>query len=442
MRFSELLIKKRDGARLTRDEISYIVNAYTKGEIPDYQMSAFLMAVYFKGMDKEETVNLTKAMAESGDTLDLSGIKGVKIDKHSTGGIGDKTTLIIGPILASLGIPVAKMSGRGLGFTGGTIDKLESIDGFDTSIPEERFIDNINRIGIALSGQTKNLAPADKKIYALRDVTGTVENLSLIASSIMSKKLAANADGICLDVTYGSGAFMKTKEDAKKLAEAMTDIGRMAGKRVVALITDMNEPLGHMVGNNLEVIEAVKVLKGEAEERLLDVCLSLAGAMIYLSGRLGDYERLTDEVLEKGKDMALGQIKNGEAYKKFIEFVNAQGGDTELITNPDKFKKAKLKLPVVAKEQGYLVSRDASLVGEAVLYLGGGRENIGDSIKPEVGVELLMKSGDKVAIGETYAFIYADDEISGDNAIKCVEAAYEISAKLPTIESSVYAFVE
>lgn len=430
----DLIMKKRNGGILDKDEITYLVEGFTKGDIPDYQMSAFLMAVYFQGMNDEETTNLTMAMADSGDRLDLSGINGTKVDKHSTGGVGDKTSLIVGPILASLGVPVAKMSGRGLGHTGGTIDKLEGIPGFQTSITEEAFIKQVNEVGLAIVGQTANLAPADKKIYALRDVTATVDNISLIAASIMSKKLAAGADGIVLDVKTGSGAFMKTLNDSEKLAAAMCRIGQMAGRKTVAVITDMNEPLGNYVGNVLEVLEAVECLKGKGEVRLMEVCRILAANMLVVSGKAASIED-ADEMVEE-------VINNGKAYEKMKEFVSAQGGDVTYLDNPEKFPKTSIEKTITCDEvfaanletsalsEGYLATCNNQDIGMASMLLGGGRRTKEDIIDLSVGIKLYKHIGDLLKKDEPFAVLYANDEKKLNEAYYRFINAYTVSETL------------
>ena len=346
MRIYDLIEKKRDGHVLSNEEIDYVIKGYTDGSIPDYQMSALLMAIYFRGMNEEETLHLTMAMRDSGDVLDLSEIKGVKVDKHSTGGVGDKTTLVVGPMVAACGVPVAKMSGRGLGHTGGTIDKLESFPGYRVSIPEDVFISNVNEIKIAVAGQTANLAPADKKIYALRDVTATVDNISLIASSIMSKKLASGADAIVLDVKTGSGAFMKEEKDAILLAQEMVNIGNGAGKNTIAIITDMDQPLGHAVGNALEVREAIDTLRGEGPDDLLELSYVLGSYMLKAAGVADD--------LEEAREKLENSVKNGNALKKLAELVKAQGGDETYVYNPDKLVKSSIIVDVNSEVSGYV----------------------------------------------------------------------------------------
>ena len=419
MNMYDLILKKRNGGVLSREEITYIVMGYTDGTIPDYQMSAFLMAVYFQGMNPQETVELTMAMADSGERLDLSEIQGIKVDKHSTGGVGDKTSLILGPMLAALGIPVAKMSGRGLGHTGGTIDKLESIEGFHTALSKEQFIRNVNQVKLAIAGQTANLAPADKKIYALRDVTGTVDNYSLIASSIMSKKLASGADVIVLDVKTGSGAFMQTLKEAEELAKMMVSIGNMAGKKTYAVITDMNEPLGTMVGNSLEVQEAIEVLKGQGEPRLTEVVMTLAAYMVMGAGKASD--------AEEARRMLQKTIDDRSALNKFAEFVQAQEGNPQFIYHPELFPKARLEEPVYPSGNGYLSACRNSEVGMASLVLGGGRETKESSIDLTVGIRLVKHLGDAVNTEEPFAYLYGNDEVKIQEAKKRLLHAYTIS---------------
>lgn len=420
MNMYDLIQKKRDGFTLTTEEIKYIVNGYTKGEIKDYQMSALLMAVYFQKMNKKETVDLTLAMASSGEMLNLSQIKGTKVDKHSTGGIGDKTTLILAPMLAALDIPVAKMSGRGLGYTGGTIDKLESFPGFSTAMAKEKFIENVNQHSICVAGQTENLAPADKKIYALRDVTATVDNISLIASSIMSKKLASGADSIVLDVKCGTGAFMKKEEDACLLAKTMVQIGEDAGRKTVALITDMNQPLGRMVGNSLEVQEAISVLKGEGEDRLQELSLQLAAWMMVVGG----YEKETSLAYEKLRST----IDKHLALDKMAEWVESQGGSKESVYEGKGLKKASRQKLVCAKETGYLNCLDATEVGKAALILGAGRVQKEDKIDLGAGIELLVQNGTRIEKGEAFAVLHYEEENKMIHAEKILQNAYEIKS--------------
>ena len=437
MRMYDLINKKKYGFELNKEEIEFIVNGFTKGEIPDYQMSAFLMAVYFQGMTKEETEALTIAMMKSGDQLDLSAIEGVKVDKHSTGGVGDKTSMIIGPILASLGIPVAKMSGRGLGHTGGTIDKLESITGFDVAISKEKFIDNVNRIKIAIVGQTGNLAPADKKMYALRDVTATVDSIPLIASSIMSKKLAAGSNSIVLDVKCGTGAFMEEKEDAEKLAKAMVDIGTLAGRKTRAVITDMNEPLGCKVGNALEVEEVIEVLNLKSLDnldyglsRLVEVSLTLASYMLMGADESYDYESARKKCVEA--------ITTGKALHKFKEFAANQGGDPSCIDDTSKLPKAKYVVPVCFEKEGYVAACKNSEVGMTSLVLGGGRATKESDIDLSVGIDIRKHIGDFVKKDDVFAYIHSNDEAKTAEAIKRFINAYTLTDTKPVVNKVVY----
>lgn len=418
MNMYDLILKKRNGGVLSKEEITELVSGYTRGSIPDYQMSAFLMAVYFQGMNPQETVDLTLAMADSGERLDLSAIQGIKVDKHSTGGVGDKTSLIIGPMLAALGIPVAKMSGRGLGHTGGTIDKLESIEGFRTDLSKEQFIRNVNQVKLAIAGQTANLAPADKKLYALRNATGTVDNYSLIAASIMSKKLASGADVIVLDVKTGSGAFMQTEESAEELAETMVSLGNLAGKKTYGIITDMNEPLGEMVGNSLEVQEAIAVLQGKGEGRLTEVVMTLASYMVVGAGKASN--------TEEARSMLQRTIKEGSALEKMAEFVEAQGGNPQWVRHPELFPKAKLEVPVYPKEDGYLSACQNREVGMACFVLGGGRETKESEIDLTVGIRLTKHLGDTVRTGEPFAYLYGNEAAKIEEAKKRLLQAYTI----------------
>ena len=401
MRMYDLIMKKSNGGVLTKEEIEFMIHDYTNGKIPDYQMSAMMMAVYFQGMSKEETVNLTMAMARSGDMLDLSAIEGIKVDKHSTGGVGDKTSLVLTPMLAALGLPVAKMSGRGLGHTGGTIDKLESFPGFSVSLTESQFIENVNRIKIAIMGQTADLAPADKKLYALRDVTATVDNLSLIASSIMSKKLAAGADAIVLDVKTGSGAFMKTEEDALALAKTMVEIGTSAGRKMTAIVSDMDQPLGFAVGNALEVKEAIETLKGRGSEDLKKLCEKLGAGLLVSIGRCHSMEE-AEEMLQK-------TIDDGSALAKLAEFVHAQGGEEAAVFNTELLPQATLVEEIPSEQSGYICHIDTEEVGIVSLILGGGRETKDSEIDLSVGLVLHKKVGDCVQKGESLAAIHAND---------------------------------
>lgn len=401
MRMYDLILKKKHGGVLSKEEIDYLIEGYTAGQIPDYQMSAFLMAVCFQGMNEEETLNLTMAMARSGEMLDLSSIHGMKADKHSTGGVGDKTSLILGPLVASLGVPVAKMSGRGLGHTGGTIDKLESFPGFSVAISNDRFIQNVNEMKLSIIGQTANLAPADKRLYALRDVTGTVDQLSLIASSIMSKKLAAGSDVIVLDVKCGSGAFMKTYEDAKRLAETMVKIGNGAKRHTYAVISDMNQPLGNAVGNILEVKEAIAALNGKAPEDLMEATYALAAYMLVGAGRAATVEEAVSLLKE--------QIQNKQALAKLAEFVKAQGGEEAYVYEPERFAKASILHEVKADRDGYIHAMNTEEIGMTSLILGGGRETKESSIDLTVGIVFEKKIGSKVAPGDTIAVLHAND---------------------------------
>ncbi|MBQ3584539.1 MAG: pyrimidine-nucleoside phosphorylase [Lachnospiraceae bacterium] len=419
MRMYDIIMKKRNGFALLKEEIEFFVNGYTKGEIPDYQISALLMAIYFSGMNEEETFYLTMAMADSGDRMDLSGIEGIKVDKHSTGGVGDKTTLVIAPMLAALDVPVAKMSGRGLGHTGGTIDKLESIPGFCTVLPEEKFIENVNRIKIALVGQTANLAPADKKLYALRDVTATVDNISLIASSVMSKKLASGADAIVLDVKTGNGAFMKQEDDAIELAREMVQIGTSARKETIALVTDMNEPLGNAVGNALEVREVIETLSGNGPKDLLELSMVLGAYMLIVAKK-------TDSI-ENGIKMLYETIENGSAKRKLKEFIEAQGGDSSVVEDTGRLPKASIVMDIIAQENGFVKRIDTEQIGMASLVLGGGRETKDSEIDLSVGIVLQKKIGDKVEKEDVVATIYANDLEKLKMAKEKLELAYEFS---------------
>lgn len=419
MRMYDLILKKKQGGELSTDEIRYMIEGFTEGSIPDYQMSAMTMAICFRGMTPRETVDLTLAMRDSGDVLDLSGIKGVKVDKHSTGGVGDKTSLALTPIIAALGVPVAKMSGRGLGHTGGTIDKLECFDGFTTALSEEQFAGNVNTIGIAIAGQTANLAPADKKLYALRDVTATVDQMSLIASSIMSKKLASGSDAIVLDVKTGNGAFMKKLEDSRALAKEMVSIGTMAGKKTVAVITDMDQPLGRAVGNSLEVREAIDTLHGEGPADFKEVVFALGSQMLMLAGRAAD-EKEARALME-------GVIEDGSALDKFAQFVRAQGGDAAPVYDTSLLPVAGKTLEVTAKESGYVHRILAEDIGIACMTLGGGRETKESAIDLSVGIILEKKNGDAVSDGEVLATIYGNDNAKMQAAYEKIAHAYEIA---------------
>lgn len=416
----EIIAKKRDKHELSKKEIEYFVREYTAGNITDYQAAALVMAIYINGMTIEETTNLTLAMAYSGDVLDLSSVGNV-VDKHSTGGIGDKITLILMPIVAELGVKVAKMSGRGLGFTGGTKDKLEAIPGYRTEIGIEEFIENVKKVGISLIGQTLNLAPADKKLYALRDSINCTANIPLISSSIMSKKIAAGANKIVLDVTCGSGAFMKNIKEAEELSKTMINIGKLANKETVCIITNMDQPLGKMVGNNLEVIEAIEALKGNIQEDVKNVVLELGAYILKLDGKGNN--------IEENKKIIEEIIKNGKAYNKFEELVKNQGGDISYIQDINKFEKAKYIVPVIAKKCGYIEKLNAEEVGKIAMNLGAGRIRKEDNIEYSVGIELLKKVGDSVAQGENLAYIHANDEEKGTKAVEELFELYKISEK-------------
>lgn len=402
MRMVDIIEKKRDGQELTTAEINFFIEGYTKGEIPDYQASALAMAIYFQDMNDRERADLTRAMVESGDTIDLSAIDGVKVDKHSTGGVGDTTTLVLAPLVASLGVPVAKMSGRGLGHTGGTIDKLESIAGFHVELTREQFIDLVNRDKVAVIGQSGNLTPADKKLYALRDVTGTVNSIPLIASSIMSKKIAAGADAIVLDVKTGDGAFMKTQEDAEKLAHAMVRIGNHVGRKTIAIISDMSQPLGFAIGNALEVKEAIETLQGKGPKDLTELVLTLGSQMVILAGKA--------KTREEAKEMLLDAIHSGKALAKFKEFLANQGGDASIVDDLTKLPQAKYKIELPAKQSGYISRMVADEIGVASMILGAGRATKEDVIDLAVGLVLHKKVGDKVEEGESILTIYSNRE--------------------------------
>lgn len=402
MRMVDLIEKKRDGHELTTEEIKYIINGYTDGSIPDYQVSALTMAIFFQGMTEKERADLTMAMVESGDQIDLSEIEGIKVDKHSTGGVGDTTTLVLGPLVAALDVPVAKMSGRGLGHTGGTIDKLEAVKGFHVEIENEEFIDLVNKNKIAVIGQSGNLTPADKKLYALRDVTATVNSIPLIAGSIMSKKIAAGADAIVLDVKTGAGAFMKTIEDSRELAKAMVGIGNNVGRRTMAVISDMSQPLGFAIGNALEVKEAIDTLKGEGPEDLTELCLTLGSHMVYLAEKASS--------LAEARTMLENVIKDGSALEKFKVFLSSQGGDASIVDDPSKMPQAQFTFELEAKEDGYVSEIVADEVGTAAMKLGAGRATKESVIDLAVGLVLRKKIGDQVKKGESLVTIYSNFE--------------------------------
>ena len=421
MRMYDIIHKKREGGELTTYEIHFFVQGYTQGEIPDYQASALLMAIFFRGMTQRETAALTLEMARSGDMVDLSSIPGVKVDKHSTGGVGDKTTLIAAPMAAACGIPIAKMSGRGLGFTGGTVDKLESIPGYRTALPEEEFFDIVNEVGISLIGQSGELAVADKKIYALRDVTATVDSLPLIASSIMSKKIAAGADAILLDVKAGSGAFMKTEQDALALAQTMVDIGAGAGKRTAALITDMNQPLGRTAGNAIEVAEAVETLHGNGPADLTELCIHLAGNMLWLA----DKGELSDCLA-----MAKATLADGSAFQKLRAMVQRQGGDVSYLDHPEKLPCAPA-YAVQAEQDGFVAAMQTEEIGAVAGMLGAGRERKEDKVDPAAGIRFVKKIGEPVQRGETLAFLYTNRPDQVAQASERYRDAVRISSTPP-----------
>ena len=418
MRMYDLIEKKKQGLELTREEITEMIRAYTNGEIPDYQMSAFLMAVCFRSMSDRETFDLTEAMANSGDTVDLSAFGDGSVDKHSTGGVGDKTTLIVAPIVAAAGGIVAKMSGRGLGHTGGTVDKLESFPGFRTSLAPDEFTAQVKTCGVAVIGQSANLAPADKKLYALRDVTATVNSLPLIASSIMSKKLAAGTRSIVLDVKYGSGAFMQTAEDAEQLAEMMVRIGKAHGRRIAAVISSMDTPLGHAVGNTLEIAEAIDVLRGNGAEDLRTVCLLLASTMLQLSKGLSR---------DDADALALETLTSGKAYEKFCEWIALQGGDADYAHNPEKFGTAAHQACLFAERDGYLAACNAQTVGNASVILGAGRKTKDSPIDHRAGIVMHKKAGDAVKIGDCIATLYTEDQSTLAQAIEAIKGAITYS---------------
>ncbi|MFD6506630.1 MULTISPECIES: pyrimidine-nucleoside phosphorylase [Bacillus] len=413
MRMVDLIAKKRDGHALTTEEINFIVEGYTNGNIPDYQMSSLAMAIFFQDMNEQERADLTMAMVNSGDTIDLSAIEGVKVDKHSTGGVGDTTTLVLGPLVAALDVPVAKMSGRGLGHTGGTIDKLEAVPGFHVEIENNEFMRLVNENKIAVIGQSGNLTPADKKLYALRDVTATVNSIPLIASSIMSKKIAAGADAIVLDVKTGAGAFMKTDEDAKRLAEAMVRIGNNVGRNTMAVISDMSQPLGEAIGNALEVQEAIDTLQGKGPKDLEELCLTLGSQMVYLAGQASSLEDAREKLIEV--------MNNGKALESFKTFLSAQGGDASVVDDPSKLPQAQFKIEVEAKEDGYVSEIVADEIGTAAMLLGAGRATKESEIDLAVGLMLRKKVGDSVKKGDSLVTIYANRENVEDVKAKIYE---------------------
>lgn len=424
-RFVDLIQKKKNGETLTKEEIDFMITDYVAGRIPDYQMSAMLMAIYFNGMENEELAAFTLAMRDSGDLVDLSPIEGIKVDKHSTGGVGDKTTLIVGPIVAACGVPVAKMSGRGLGFTGGTLDKLESISGFRIDLSAEEFFETVKKTGISVIGQTGNLAPADKLLYALRDVTATVDSIPLIAASVMSKKLAAGSDKIVLDVTTGSGAFMKNTRDAKKLAKHMVAIGNHAGKETVAILTGMEEPLGFAIGNNMEVKESIEVLKGDGPEDVKEVSVALAGMMLSLG--------LENVSHSQGKRMAKKALSSGQAFEKFKEMVQAQGGDIRYVEHPEFFERDAFEGEVLAAEDGFLSGMDTEKIGVAAGLLGAGRETKDSVIDMSAGIYLKKKIGDIVKKGEPIAICYAGTKEKLNRGMAMFESSIRYSKEAPRI---------
>ena len=434
MRIIDIIEKKRDKKELSKQEIEFFINAYTKGEIQDYQAAALIMAIYLNGMTEQETTNLALAMAYSGEVLDLSKLNKAIVDKHSTGGVGDKVSLILLPLVSSLGIPIAKMSGRGLGFTGGTIDKLEAIPGYKTNITINNFIKNVENIGISMISQTLNLAPADKKIYALRDSISCVESIPLIASSIMSKKIASGAQKIVLDVTVGKGAFMDNIKKAKILSNEMIKIGNLANRQTICILTNMDEPLGYAIGNTLEVIEAINFLKGKMPKDLKEVVLELGAYMIKLAGKGND--------LEKNKKKLLEAIENQKAYNKFIELVKNQGGDITYIENPNKFTKSKFIEKIYSKKNGYISSIDAKKVGNLSMFLGAGRNKKEDRINPNVGIVLNKKVGDKVNKDDLLAIIYLDEKEKCEESKKRLEEIIQISEEQVPVPKTILDVIE
>lgn len=432
MRMYDVILDKRNGGTLTEEQISYAISGFVSGEVPDYQMSALLMAIYFNGLGEQETARLTYDMSKSGDWIDLSPIPGVKVDKHSTGGVGDKTTLICGPIVAACGVPVAKMSGRGLGHTGGTVDKLEAIPGYNISLDKERFFEIVREVGISVIGQTGNIAPADKKIYALRDVTATVDSMPLIASSIMSKKLASGADAILLDVKTGSGALMKTLDDSIELARQMVAIGENMGRSMAALITDMDIPLGYAIGNSLEVAESAATLRGEGPKDLTYVSLELATNMLRLAGLGG---------AQACREKAESVIKDGSAFEKLVAMVRAQGGDASVIEDSSKFAQAPVRQMLTAEEDGYISHMDTEKIGTASVVLGAGREKKEDAIDYTAGIMILKKTGEQVQKGEPIAELYTSDKNKLEPAEALMRQAYVISGEAPAPGKLIHARV-
>ena len=434
MRPYDIILKKRNGKEHTKEEIEHLIEGYTKENIPDYQLSAWAMAVFFQGMTAHETAYLTTAMAESGDMIDLSKIKGFKVDKHSTGGVGDTTTLVLAPLVAAAGLPVAKMSGRGLGHTGGTIDKLESIPGFNVNLSRDEFIKAVNEKGVAVVGQTGNLTPADKKLYALRDVTATVDSIPLIASSIMSKKIAGGADGIVLDVKTGSGAFMKDAKQAQKLAQSMVDIGKKVGRVTTAVITDMNQPLGKAVGNSLEVKEAIDTLKGNGPSDLRELCLTLGSNMLLNANKANEFAEaynLLEEILESGK-----------ALEKFKEFISAQNGNPEVVNNYDLLPEAEEIIEIKSPETGYISEINALQIGITAMEVGAGRENKEDKINHGVGIVLNKKYGDYVENDETLAYLHLDNPKQKEQAVNKILNSFTISQVKPGEKELIYNIID
>lgn len=433
MRMVDIIQKKRDGYALTTAEINYLVSGYTDGAIPDYQMSAFLMTVYFRGLDSQETTQLTMAMVNSGEIMDLSGIHGIKVDKHSTGGVGDKTSLIVGPLVAAAGVPVAKMSGRGLGHTGGTIDKLEAIAGFHVELTPQEFVEQVNKYKIAIVGQTGNLTPADKKLYALRDVTATVDSIPLIASSVMSKKIASGADAIVLDVKVGSGAFMKTLAAARELAEIMVQIGKGLNKKTVAVITDMNQPLGYEVGNANEIKEAVEVLSGRGEAGLVQVCLTIAAYMTVVGGIHADFNQAYQAMS--------GYLQDGHGLRKFKQFIEAQGGQGAMVEQPDLLPRAQNQVELKSETAGFIQSMAAESVGTVAMLLGAGRQTKNAPIDYAAGITLKKKVGDEVQPGDVLAVLHSNQNIEFE-ICQVLRRALVIGAKKPEVLPVVYDVIE
>lgn len=433
MRMVDLLEKKRDGHVLSKEEIDFIIEGYTNGSIPDYQMSAWAMAVFFQGMNEEETAALTDAIVRSGNVVDLSAIQGIKVDKHSTGGVGDTTTLPLASLVASVGVPVPKMSGRGLGHTGGTVDKLESIPSFQVEISSAKFIELVNKNKVAVIGQTENLTPADKKLYSLRDVTATVNSIPLIASSIMSKKIASGADAIVLDVKTGSGAFMTKLEESKRLAETMVKIGNNLGRKTTAIISDMNEPLGYAIGNALEVMEAIDVLKGKGPEDLTELCLILGSHMVMLGGKA--------KSLNEGREMLEEALHSGKALQTFRTFIAAQGGDASIVDHPEKLPQATVKIPVIVEEGGFVSKIDANKIGTAAMLLGAGRATKDATIDLAVGVVLKKKIGDEVKAGEEIATIHSNQE-NVDQVLTMIKESYHFSKTETAKKTLIYDVIQ